>query len=38
MTFKSGAEKINFAVLEKIKDVNPADIKRAGHLKNIYGF
>ena len=33
MTFKSGVEKISFAILEKMNNVNPADIKRAGHMK-----
>ena len=38
MTFKSGAEKISFAALEKLKNVNPADIKRAGTYETLYGF
>ena len=38
MTFKSGVEKISFAVLEKFKDVNLADIKELAHLKQYMDF
>ena len=33
MTFKTGTEKISFTVLEKINNINPADIKRMAHMK-----
>ena len=38
MTFKSGVEKISFAVLENFKNFDAADIKKAGHMKQYMDF